>query len=152
MTEYVQSILTLLDQGITLYRRNFAGFVLVAASWFVPVAIAAGLITAAASRLDQIWTVVLTLAALLALFPLLIYLIGGLSRAAVAAAEGQPVRFREAMAIHPFRALGMGCFTIIYTVVAQIISSFLSMACICPLYVVGLMMVGVMAAATSGSG
>ena len=151
MTDAIQSILTLLDQGIVLYRRNFAGFVLIAASWFVPVAIAAGLITAAASRLDRIWTVVLTIAALLALFPLLIYLIGGLSRAAVAAATGRPVRFREAMAIHPFRAVGMGCFTIVYTIVAQVVSSFLSLACICPLYVVGLVMVGIMAAATSSS-
>jgi hypothetical protein len=152
MTEYAQSILALLDQGIVLYRRNFAGFVLIAASWFVPVAIAAGLITAAASRLDRIWTVVLTLAALLALFPLLIYLIGGLSRAAVAAAEGRPVRFREVMAIHPFRAVGMGCFTIVYTIISQIVSSFLSLACVCPLYIVGLMMVGIMAAATSSGG
>src|SRR5690242_19869206 len=117
MIEYIQSILALLDQGIVLYRRNFAGFLLIAASWFVPVAIAAGLITAAASRLDQVWTVALTLAALLALFPLLIYLIGGLSRAATVAAEGRPVRFREAIAIHPFRAVGMGCFTIVYTLV-----------------------------------
>ena len=35
MTEYVQSILTLLDQGIVLYRRNFVGFVLV--SLYLPI-------------------------------------------------------------------------------------------------------------------
>jgi hypothetical protein len=152
MPETLQPILNLLDEGLSLYRRNFVGFVLITASWFVPVAIAAGLVTAAASRLDTIWPIALTAVSLLLLFPLLIYLVGGLSRAAVAAAEGRPVRFREAMAIHPFRAVGMGCFTIIYAIIAQMASSFLSMACICPLYVVSVMLLGMAAAITSGAG
>jgi hypothetical protein len=151
MTEFLQPILALFDQGIVLYRRNFAGFVLITASWFVPVAIAAGLITAAGAWLDTIWLLLLSLGALLVLFPLLIYLVGGLSRAAIAAAEGRPVRFREAMAIHPLRAAGMGCFTIVYTIAAQLASAFLSAICVCPLYLFGLMMVGLIAAATSGT-
>ena len=152
MSELLQPILSLLDEGLSLYRRNFVGFVLITASWFVPVAIAAGLVTAAASRLDTIWPILLTAVSLLLLFPLLIYLVGGLSRAAAAAAEGRPVRFREAMAIHPFRALGMGCFTIIYAIITQMASAFLSIACICPLYLVGGTLIGIAAAATSGAG
>ena len=42
MTETLQPILALLDEGLRLYRRNFVGFVLLTASWFVPVAIVAG--------------------------------------------------------------------------------------------------------------
>jgi hypothetical protein len=152
MTETLQPILALLDEGLSLYRRNFVGFVLITASWFVPVAICAGLIAVAASWLDDVWPVLLTFAALLLLFPLLIYLIGGLSRAAVAAAEGRAVRFREAMAIHPLRAASMGCFTIVYTIIAQFTTSLLSIMCICPLYLIGLLFFGLTITATNGVG
>jgi len=152
MTESLQPILALLDEGLSLYRRNFAGFVLITASWFVPVAICAGLIAVAASWLDDLWPVLLTFAALLLLFPLLIYLIGGLSRAAVAAAEGRAVRFREVMAIHPLRVASMGCFTIVYAIVAQFATSLLSIVCICPLYLVGLLFFGLTITATNGVG
>jgi hypothetical protein len=156
MTEALQPILALLDEGLRLYRRNFAGFVLLTASWFVPVAIVAGTTEAAESWVDERYrpfsAVLLFGGGVFLFFPLLIYLIGGLSRAAAAAAEGRAVRFREAMAIHPLRAAGMGCFTIVYAFVAQIVSSLVSMACICPLYFVGFMALAfVGAAANEGS-
>jgi hypothetical protein len=155
MTELLQPILSLLDEGLRLYRRNFAGFVLLTASWFVPVAIVTGIAIAAESWVDARYSglaiVLLLGGGLLVFFPLLIYLIGGLSRAAAAAAEGQPVRFREAMAIHPLRATGMGCFTIVYAFVAQIVSSLISMACICPLYVIGFMGLAFVSAAANES-
>jgi hypothetical protein len=153
MTEALQPILALLDEGLRLYRRNFAGFVLLTASWFVPVAIVTGTAVAAESWVDERYrglaVVLLFGGGLLVFFPLLIYLIGGLSRAAAAAADGRPVRFREAMAIHPLRATGMGCFTIVYAFVAQIVSSLISMACICPLYVVGFMGLAFVSAAAN---
>jgi hypothetical protein len=155
MTEALQPILALLDEGLRLYRRNFAGFVLLTASWFVPVSIATGTAVAAESWVDERYSglaaVLFFGVGLLVFFPLLIYLIGGLSRAAAAAAEGQPVRFREAMAIHPLRATGMGCFTIVYAFVAQIVSSLISVACICPLYLVGFMGLAVVGAAADES-
>src|SRR6476620_7860621 len=155
MAEALQPILALLDEGLRLYRRNFAGFVLLTASWFVPVAIAAGTAVAAESWVDERYSglVVLLLfgGGLLVLCPLLIYLIGGLSRAAAAAAEGRRVRFRASMAIHPLRAAGMGCFTIVYAFVAQVVSSLISMACICPLYFVGFMGLAFVGAAASES-
>src|SRR5437016_3194378 len=134
MTERLQPILAMLDEGIAIYRRNFSAFALITAIWFVPVAIAAGVLIAAASWLDTGEAIVIGLLGLILLFPLAIYLIGGLSRAAVAAVEGREVRFRDALAIHPLRAAGMGCFTIVYTIIAQIASYALSMFCICPLY------------------
>src|SRR4051794_13733528 len=155
MTEALQPILALLDEGLRIYRRNFAGFVLLTASWFVPVAIVAGTVVAAESWVDARYSglagVLLFGVGLIVFFPLLIYLIGGLSRAAAVAAEGRPVRFREAMAIHPLRATGMGCFTIVYAFVAQIVSSLISMACICPLYVVGFMGLAFVGAAANES-
>lgn len=152
MTETLQSTLALLDEGLSLYRRNFVAFVLIAASWFVPVACAVGLVIALGSRLDDAIVVPLLLIAVLLLFPLLIYLIGGLSRAAVTAAAGQRVRFREALAIHPARAAGMGCFSIIYYILAQVVSSTLSLLCICPLYFFGFLVIGGVADITSQSG
>ncbi|HEY3229164.1 MAG TPA: hypothetical protein VGJ87_08090, partial [Roseiflexaceae bacterium] len=137
MNERLQPILTMLDEGIAIYRRNFAGFMLITAIWFVPVAIAAGALIAAISWLTTGLALLIGLAGLILLFPLAIYLIGGLSRAAVAAIEERPVLFREALAIPPLRAAGMGCFTIVYAVIAQIASYVLSMVCICPLYLVG---------------
>jgi len=155
MTESLQPILALLDEGLRLYRRNFAGFVLLTASWFVPVAIVTGTAVAAESWVDARYSglaaVLFFGGGLLIFFPLLIYLIGGLSRAAAAAADGRPVRFREALAIHPLRATGMGCFTIVYAVVAQIVSSLISMACICPLYVVGFLGLAALGAAANES-
>jgi len=156
MSEALQPILSLLDEGLQLYRRNFVGFVLLTASWFVPVAIVIGTTVVAESWVDERYRglvgVLLFGGGVLVFFPLLIYLIGGLSRAAAAAAEGRPVRFREAMAIHPLRATGMGCFTIVYAFVAQIVSSLISMACVCPLYVVGFLAVAFIgAAADEGS-
>ncbi len=148
----LESILALLDEGLSLYRRNFVGFVLITASWCVPVAIAAGLIAVALSWADDGWPLLLALAGLLLLFPLMIYLVGGLSRAAAAAADGQPVRLRTALAIHPLRAASMGCFTIVYWLMAQIITSLLSVVCICPLYVAGFAFAGALAGFGSAAG
>ncbi len=152
MIDRLQPILALLDEGLSLYRRNFVGFVLIAASWFVPVAIATGLVIAADAWVDEFVAIVVMLGAFVLLFPLLIYLVGGLSRAAIMAAEGQPVRFRTAMAISPLRAFGMGCFTIIYYILAQIVSSAISMLCICPVFIFGSAAVGAMASVSSGAG
>jgi hypothetical protein len=149
--ETLQPTLALLDEGLSLYRRNFVGFLLITASWFVPVAIASGLVVVAASWADEIWPILIALGSLVLLFPLLIYLVGGLSRAAAAAAEGRPVRFREALAIPPLRAAGMGCFTIVFSIVAQVASSILSVFCVCPLYIVGFLAAGLIGMATSGS-
>src|SRR5438128_9456923 len=112
MTDALQPILALLDEGLNLYRRNFAAFVLIAASWFVPVAIAAGLAVAAVSWLDGAWAFLLLMAVALLLFPLLIYLVGGPSRAAATAADRRPAGLRGAVRIHPPPAGGRGCLTI----------------------------------------
>ncbi|MFN8501657.1 hypothetical protein [Kouleothrix sp.] len=138
--------MALLDEGLSLYRRNFTGFLLITACWCIPAAITTGLLIVAASWLEGPWPALLLLAALLLLFPLLIYLIGGLSRAAATAASGQPVRLRAALAIAPRRAAGMGCFTIVFAMLAQIITSMLSVICICPMYVAGFALIGALVA------
>src|SRR5262245_38630549 len=98
MTERLQPILTLLDEGIALYRRNFVGFTLITALWLVPIAIGAGVLIAVASWLSSDQALLLALAGVVLALPLTIYLIGGLSRGAAATIEGRPVRVREALA------------------------------------------------------
>lgn len=151
MSERLQPILALLDEGIAIYRRNFSAFILISALWFVPVAITGGALIAAVSWLDTGSAILLGLFGLLLLFPLAIYLVGGLSRAAVAAIDGRPPRFREALAIRPLRAAGMGCFALVYALVAQIASYVISLACICPLYLVGLLFLGGASSLTNGT-
>jgi hypothetical protein len=142
MNERLQPILALLDEGFAIYRRNFTGFMLISALWFVPVAITTGALVAAASWLDTGVAILIGILGLLLLFPLAIYLVGGLSRAAAAAIDGRPLHFREALAIGPARAAGMGCFTLVYMVIAQIASYVISLVVICPLYLVGLLLLG----------
>src|SRR2546429_9558218 len=108
MTETLQPILALLDEGLRLYRRNFVGFVLLTASWFVPVAIVAGTAVAAESWGDERYSglagVLLFGGGVLGFFPLLIYLIGGVSRAAGGAAKWPPGGLFAAGGGHPARA------------------------------------------------
>ena len=151
MNERLQPILALLDEGIALYRRNFRGFTLITATCLVPVAIAAGLLIVAASWLDESLGILVTLAGIVLLFPLTIYLIGGLSRGAAAAIEGRPLRFREALAIPPVRAVGMGCFTLVYLFIAQIASNVLSLLCLCPLFFAGAAIAGAAGPLLSGA-
>jgi hypothetical protein len=151
MNERLQPILALLDEGIALYRRNFGGFTLITATWLVPVAIAAGLLIVAASWLDEALGILVTLAGVALLFPLTIYLIGGLSRGAAAAIEERPLRFREALAIPPLRAAGMGCFTLIYLFIAQIVSNVLSLLCLCPLFFGGAAIAGAVGPLLAGT-
>lgn len=137
MRERIQPILALLDQGLWLYRRNFAAFVLIGASWLVPLAIAAGLVLASFAWLDELWALLLALGFALLAVPLALYLVAGLSRAAAAAADGQAVRIRAALAIPPRRLAGAGCFGIVYAFVAQIVASVLTTVLICPVYLLG---------------
>jgi hypothetical protein len=147
ITQWLQPQLSLLDDGLALYRRHFVRFVLIAAAWFVPIAIATGLLIAGASWLQEWQVALLVLGAALVSMPLVVYLVGGLSRAAIAAAEGNVVRVREALAIPPRRAVSMGCFTVIYSLIMQVVSSALSFLCICPLWVFGVASVGVLGSA-----
>jgi hypothetical protein len=133
----LHATLDLLDEGFALYRRSFTGFVLVGLAWLTPIAIATGLLVANAERLSPGWFIVIILAGLILMLPLLIYLIGGLSRAANAAIEGRPIDLRETLAIHPAVIGRAGCFSVVYGILMQLVSSVLSILCICPIYVVG---------------
>jgi hypothetical protein len=138
MAATLTALLAQFDEGISMYRRNFVPFLLISLSWFVPVAIATGLLIVYASQYEGIGILIGILLLFILAVPLFVYLAGGLSRAAVAAAEGQSVRIRDAFAIGPARAISMMVFTIVYYIMAQIATSVMSMICICPLYLVSI--------------
>lgn len=136
--ERLAPLLAVIDEGLSLYRRHFLSFVLLSAIWFVPAAILVGLVVAFFNTGPL---VLLFFGLALLLFPLMIYLIGALSRAAVAALEERPICLREALAIRPLRLFSMSIFTVVYYALAQITTSMVSMVCICPAYIVGVMLV-----------
>ncbi|NWG21885.1 MAG: hypothetical protein HXY39_16385 [Chloroflexi bacterium] len=148
----LHTALDLLDEGLALYRRDFAGFVLIAATWLTPLAIALGLFIGFADRLGDLLIGLLLLVGAFLALPLTVYLIGGLSRGASAAIDGRPVRLREALAIGPGRVLSAGCFTLVYSLIVQIASAALSFICICPLYVIGIAVSAILATAANGAG
>ncbi|MGQ9549382.1 MAG: hypothetical protein ACUVSY_06040 [Roseiflexus sp.] len=144
--------LDLLDEGLAIYRRFFTGFVLVGLAWLTPIAIAVGLLVAYAERLVFDWLFIIILAGLILALPLLIYLIGGLSRAADAAIGGRSIDLRGALALHPGTVAKAGCFTILYGILMQIVSSVFSIVCMCPIYVLGIMSFTLFAASDSIGG
>ena len=144
MRSAFQSSLVLLDEGLAIYRRNLGPFILLAAIWFVPIAILTGLAVVIFSWADELQKVLLVLSGLLLLLPLLIYLMAVLSRAAGDAIDGRPIQLRGALAIPPLRIVSMTIFAGIYAIVMQIFSGIISLVCICPAYVVGsIVMAGV---------
>ncbi len=153
MRRTLQFALELLDEGLAIYRRNFGAFVLLSASWFVPIAILTGLAVVAFSWLEDFQKVLLVLGGLLLLLPLLIYLLAILSRAAEDAIEGRTIQIRAALVIHPLRVVSMTFFAGIYAIVMQILSGIVSLFCICPAYLLGsVLMVGMFSSVgSSGS-
>lgn len=151
MNETLHPILVLLDEGLSLYRRHFVPFVLIAAGWCLPFALLSALVVISATWADSPALPILAgLGTAALLFPLTIYLLGGLSRAAVAAAEGRPVGFRAALALPPLRMLGVGVFTLFYGMISQVIAGVLSMAVTCPAYLLALALGGVISAVIGG--
>jgi hypothetical protein len=147
----LQPTLALLDQGVTIYRRNLGPLLLLSAAWFVPVAILVGLAVTWSSWLSDDQQLLLLAGGALLALPLMVYLLVVLSRAASEAIEGQPIQVRHALSIRPLRIVGVSFFLIIYGIIMQMIAGIVGMICLCPAYVGGFSIFGLMSAA-SGSG
>lgn len=155
MHERLQPILDILDEGLRIYRRGFVGFLLLTAGGLVPAAIGMGLLIASAQFWDDVVTLLIAFGWMLLMLPLVMYLIGGLSRATLAVQRGLPVRPREVLAIGPLQMLGMGCYSVVFYIVANIVSSIVVLLCFCPFYIaiIGLSSgIGVLVQDTTGFG
>ena len=135
-----QSTLVLIDEGLRIYRQHFVSFLLITAVLIIPTTILIGLLIALGSRLDETLIILLILGSLLLSFPLLVYFVCGLSRAAQAAIEEQPIHPLQALSINPLRFLSIMIFTFCYGIVIYMLSSIFGMVLICPLYI--LMFIG----------
>lgn len=141
-TSELSMVLALLDDGISLYRRNFVPFLLIAAIWCIPIAIATGLIVVAASWASEAVAMLLIFAALIAAIPLSIYLLSGLSRAAMAAIDQRPIQLRESFAIHPLRACGIACFLFVHGLITSFVAGGFNVICFCMLYALSIPLLG----------
>ena len=152
MRERLQPTLLLLDQGLAVYRRHFLSFALVAAGWFVPLAVGVALLVAFSSEIGDIGVVLLALLGTIVFALLMIYLVVALTRLATAALDGRPLLVREVLRFEPLRLAGMTVFSIVYLIIAQILSSVVSIICICPAYLVGIFAIGTTAAVGGSAG
>lgn len=148
----LQPLLDLLDEGLRLYRRHFLTFLVISATWFVPIAVGVGLSIAMWDYLGEGLSLLLVLGWLALAGPLAVYLVSSMSRATLAAADGRPVALREALKVRPLRLLAMCLFAICFYMVASIASSALTMCVICPIYSAVIGMLGGISAVGSETG
>lgn len=134
MRQTVTPILEILDEGLRLYRRGFSRFLLLASIAAIPFGLAAAALFLAADWLASGLGLVVALVALVGGLPLSIYVMGALSRAATMATAGEQVSLRQALAIGPLRVVGMGCYSMVFMLVAGTAVSMVSSACFCVAY------------------
>jgi hypothetical protein len=128
MLEDYQPILAILDEGLRLYRRHFTSFALIAALGVAPIAIVASLLAVAISWAEGTPAKLLWLVGgALLIVVTAIYLIGGLSRAAIAAAEGEPIQLSEALGIAPLRVFLISGYALAHILLTQFVYALISL-------------------------
>lgn len=143
MRQTLDPILDMLDEGLRLYRRAFAPLLILAAAAAIPLGLVAVALVLAVDWLSTGFGGLLLSAVLFAGLPLSLYVMGALSRAALMAADGEPVHLRRSLGIGPLRVLGMGCYGTIFAFGASIAVSAISTACICIAYAFAVAVIGV---------
>ncbi len=129
----LEATLAIIDEGLRIYRRGFTGFIILATVLLIPFAISIGLLIAILQA-NPVALTILLLGILLLGLPLAMYLFGGMSRAALAVQQGRRIRIREALEIPLLRATGMGCYGLVFFIVANALIATLGAMCFCPLY------------------
>ena len=145
--------LALLDDGLRLYRRHLPGFAMVGAAVLVPTAIVVLLVTTlVTTQLGGDWSALLALVMPLLVFPAWLLVYVGMSRAAVMALSGEPIRIRAALSISPLRAFGMGCYNLLFTAVSSTLLSIVFTSVVCPIMYASTLGAGVLGVLGGGSG
>lgn len=135
--------LAILDDGVAIYRGNVARYLIITLIWIVPFALAILLIVAIA---DNGWLAfVLGVVTLMLMIPALNMWVIMLARATRMAVAGEPIRIRATFGMPAPRALGMGCFTVLYMLVIQLIASAFSTLFFCIVWIAGLSAIGIFA-------
>jgi hypothetical protein len=142
MQTTLEPILELLDEGLRLYRRSFAPLLVLASLLALPLGLAAAALVISADWLASGFGGLVATLALVAGLPLSLYVMGALSRAALMAADGGPVRLRAALAIGPLRVAGMGCYGTLFSIAASVAVSAVTTACVCGAYLAAAAIIG----------
>jgi len=141
----VPLVLQVLDDGLRLYRRNLAGFMLVATTHMVVFALLA--ISFMAFVRAEIGSTFgwLFLAAFLLLvfsYPLVLYTFATLSRATAMAVEGKPISLLNALRIHPGRGCVMVIFNVLFSIVTAIVLAIMSYTVNIPIWIFTMLLTG----------
>ncbi len=147
--QHFAPILDLLDEGLRLYRRGLASFLLLTALAALPIGLGAIALVFAISQLSELLSTLLILGLSLFSLPLSLYVMGALSRAATMVAADEPVQLRRALAIPPLRLLGMGCYGTVFLFVASMAIGAVTSICFCGFYM--LIIFGVFALGSLGT-
>jgi hypothetical protein len=130
----LQPILDLLDEGLLIYRRGFVRFSLIVVIGTLIVTLSIGLLAALAAYAGSGWSIVAFMIGLPLVVLVLIIGAGAISRSTIAIRLGEPLRLGEAFRFGARRTVGMGCFSIIFLILVNIVSSVLSCVCIVPIF------------------
>lgn len=146
-------VLSILDDGLRVYRRNFAGFVMVGSAVLVPLAVLGLLVTAfVETQLGNSWSIASTLFLPVVQYPIYLFSYLALSRASAMVLDGQPIRIGATLRVRPGRLLGMGCYNVIFTMISGVLAGALVFAIACPLLYASTLGAGVLGAFGGGSG
>ncbi len=151
-TRALPVVLEVLDDGFRLYRRNLAGFTLVATAVLVLVALLAMSFMAfvrAEIGTTSGWTFLASAMLLLFSYPLVLYAFAALSRATMAALDDQPITLPIALRLNPVIGCGMVIFNFLFTLLASLFTSLFSMVVACPLVYVSIVGIGLMSTTAS---
>jgi hypothetical protein len=152
MRNSLEPILSLLDEGLRLYRRAFAPLLILAALVAFPLGLGVVALVIAADWLSSGVGATLTLLLVVAGLPLSLYVMGALSRAAAMAADRQPISLKGALAIGPVRVVGMGCYGTLFSIAASVAVSSVSTVCICIGYLAVVAVIGAALSFTAAAG
>lgn len=148
------TVLELLDDGLRLYRRNLAGFTLVATAVLVVVALfSLSFMAFVRTEIGTTagWTFLAFCVLLAVGYPLMLYAFAALSRATAAALDGRPITLPGALRLSPARGCGMLVFNALFSVIAAATAGFLAFALACPMTYVSLLSAGLISTLSGGA-
>jgi hypothetical protein len=146
-------VLRVLDDGIRLYRRHLASFLMVATAVLVALAlIAMSFMAFVRTEIGDTggWTFLAFLVLLLFSYPVVIYAFAALSRTTLAAINREPIALLPMLRIAPGRGCGMMLFNLLWTICTSIAASILAVMISCPISYVSLIVAGLTTAVSDG--
>lgn len=129
-------VLEVLDDGLRLYRRHLASFMLIATAVLVVLALfSLSFMAFVRSEIGTSpgWLFLAVCLLLLLSYPLVLYVFGALSRAAAAALDGHTITLLSVLRLNPLRGIGIVGFNMLFSLITAISAFVLILVCSCPM-------------------